>query len=71
MANHKQLDEQVVVITGASSGIGLCTALLAAERGASLVLASRSEGTLDDLVEEIQGMGAEAIAVVADVGDRN
>lgn len=71
MANHKQLNEQVVVITGASSGIGLCTALLAAERGASLVLASRSEGTLDDLVEEIQGMGAEAIAVVVDVGDRN
>lgn len=35
---HKPINEQVVVITGASSGIGLCTALLAAERGAEVVL---------------------------------
>lgn len=40
----KPLDQQVIVITGASSGIGLCTALLAAERGARLVLAARSGG---------------------------
>lgn len=47
MANKlKPLDQQVIVITGASSGIGLCTALLAAERGAKRVLAARNEQTL-------------------------
>ncbi|MDF2602348.1 MAG: short-chain dehydrogenase/reductase, partial [Methylobacterium brachiatum] len=39
---HKPLSEQVVVITGASSGIGLATARMAAERGARVVLAARS-----------------------------
>ena len=47
MANKlKPLDQQVIVITGASSGIGPCTALLAAERGAKRVLAARNEQTL-------------------------
>ena len=70
MANHKEINEQVIVITGASSGIGLCTALMAAERGAKLVLAARSKATLLDVVEEIHSMGREVISVVADVGDR-
>ena len=39
-----------MVITGASSGIGLCTAKLAAERGAKVVLIARSEETLKKLV---------------------
>ena len=46
----KPITDQVVVITGASSGIGLATARLAAERGAKLVLAARSEGALRQLV---------------------
>ena len=71
MSEHKSLEEQVIVITGASSGIGLCTALLAAERGAKLVLAARSGDILDDIVEEVSLIGSEAIAVVADVGDRS
>jgi NADP-dependent 3-hydroxy acid dehydrogenase YdfG len=71
MPNHKSIDQQVIVITGASSGIGLCTALLAAEKGAKLVLAARSEDILADLVEEISSLGTEAIAVMADVGDRS
>jgi short-subunit dehydrogenase/quinol monooxygenase YgiN len=64
----KPIADQVVVITGASSGIGLATARLAAERGAKLVLAARSEGALRQLVEEIRGKGGQAIHVVADVG---
>jgi short-subunit dehydrogenase len=66
----KPLDQQVMVITGASSGIGLCTALMAAERGARLVVAARSEDVLQQLVEEIRASGGEATYVVADVADR-
>jgi short-subunit dehydrogenase len=64
----KSLREQVIVITGASSGIGLTTARLAAERGARLVLAARSEQALRQLEGEINTAGGEALAVVADVG---
>ena len=64
----KKLDEQVLVITGASSGIGLVTAREAARRGAKLVLAARSEDALRLLAEEINTQGGEAVYVVADVG---
>ena len=65
----KKLDEQVMVITGASSGIGLTTARMAAERGARLVLASRNEEALRKLTGEINSSGDErAVYVVADVG---
>lgn len=67
----KPLDQQVIVITGASSGIGLCTALLAAERGASVVLAARSDDTLREVVGQITETGGSAIAVVTDVGDEH
>src|SRR3954466_14858317 len=67
----KPLDQQVIVITGASSGIGLATALLAAESGASLVLASRSEDTLNDLAAYIRDGGGVAVAVPADVGKQD
>lgn len=70
MSSHKKLNEQVMVITGASSGIGLCTSLLAAERGAKLVISSRSDETLEKLVSEIRAKGGEAIYVVADVAER-
>lgn len=63
----KKLNEQVMVITGASSGIGLVTARMAAKRGARLVLAARSEEALSRLVEEIEAAGGEAVYVVADV----
>ncbi|GJD49442.1 3-phenylpropionate-dihydrodiol/cinnamic acid-dihydrodiol dehydrogenase [Methylobacterium crusticola] len=65
---HKPLREQVIVITGASSGIGLATARMAAERGARVVLAARSGDVLARLAEEI-GTGR-AVAVTADVGRR-
>ena len=65
----KPLAEQTIVITGASSGIGLATARLAAAGGARLVLVARSGGALDRLVTEITAGGGEAISVVADVAD--
>jgi short-subunit dehydrogenase len=66
----KPLDQQVIVITGASSGIGLATAQAAAREGAKLVLAARSGQTLDDVVQQLNAEGCEAVAVVADVSDR-
>src|SRR4051794_34151381 len=65
----KPLNEQVIVITGASSGIGLATALEAAGRGAKLVLAARSARTLQEIASEIALGGGEAAAVVADVAN--
>jgi short-subunit dehydrogenase len=67
----KKLDEQVIVITGASSGIGLTTARMAAKRGAKLVLAARNDAALQQLVEEIQKEGGHAVAVKADVGSED
>lgn len=66
----KPLNQQVMVITGASSGIGLATAKLAAERSAKLVLIARSAETLKNLVAQIISAGGEAIHFVADVADR-
>lgn len=66
----KPLDQQVIVITGASSGIGLTTALSAAKEGAKLVLASRSGQTLEEIVQRIKADGGQAIYVIADVADR-
>lgn len=71
MANQlKKLDEQVIVITGASSGIGLATAEAAVKRGARVVLAARSKRTLDEVVARMKAQGGEAMAVECDVADR-
>lgn len=66
----KGLNEQVIVITGASSGIGLTTARLAAKRGARLVLAARNQRALQDLTDELQQSGGEVVYAVADVGNQ-
>ena len=65
----KPLEIQVIVITGATSGIGLVTARMAAKRGARLVLAARSEDALRELADEIKQADGEATFVVADVGN--
>jgi NAD(P)-dependent dehydrogenase (short-subunit alcohol dehydrogenase family) len=65
----KPLSEQIIVVTGASSGIGLATARLAAERGARVVLVSRDDADLAVAVREIQDRGGRASHYVADVGD--
>lgn len=70
MANPKPLNRQVLVITGASSGIGLSTALLAAKRGVRVVLAARHADSLHPVAEQIIRDGGQALGVAVDVGVR-
>jgi NAD(P)-dependent dehydrogenase (short-subunit alcohol dehydrogenase family) len=66
----KRLEDQVIVITGGTSGIGLATAKRAAERGARVVLCSRNEAELRDTVTAIEERGGTARSVVADVANQ-
>jgi NAD(P)-dependent dehydrogenase (short-subunit alcohol dehydrogenase family) len=65
----KPVGEQVVVLMGASSGIGRETTLRFAERGAKVVVSARNEEGLNSLVEEIRGKGGQATAIPADVSE--
>jgi NADP-dependent 3-hydroxy acid dehydrogenase YdfG len=65
----KPLREQVIVITGASSGIGLVTARMAAAAGARVALAARNAQDLEAVTNEICASGGCAIAVPTDVSD--
>jgi NAD(P)-dependent dehydrogenase (short-subunit alcohol dehydrogenase family) len=65
----KPLDEQVIVITGASSGIGLATAQRAARKGATVVLNSRDEQDILKAAEEIRSDGGRAVHVTGDVAE--
>jgi NAD(P)-dependent dehydrogenase (short-subunit alcohol dehydrogenase family) len=65
----KPIGVQVVVVFGASSGIGRLTALHFAERGAKVCVAARSEEGLKSLVEEIEAKGGDAFYVTADAAD--
>jgi NAD(P)-dependent dehydrogenase (short-subunit alcohol dehydrogenase family) len=63
----KPIHEQVVVIVGATSGIGLETARQFANKGAKLILSGRSSLELDSTVAQVNAEGAQAVGVVADV----
>src|ERR671910_2451578 len=65
----KPVEEQVVVLMGASSGIGRETALRFAKRGAKVVVSARGEQGLDSLVDEIRRGGGETVAIPAEVTD--
>jgi short-subunit dehydrogenase len=65
----KPVSRQVIVITGASSGIGLTTAEMAAAAGARVVLSSRNESELLATVNRIRAAGGQAFHVVADVAN--
>jgi NADP-dependent 3-hydroxy acid dehydrogenase YdfG len=63
------LQGKVMAITGASSGIGEATALMAAAEGAKVSLAARRKDRIDALAERIRGDGGEAVAIETDVAD--
>jgi NAD(P)-dependent dehydrogenase (short-subunit alcohol dehydrogenase family) len=65
----KPIDQQVVVVVGANSGIGRATALLFGEKGARVVVSGRSKDELESLAGEIRRNGGQAIAMTADVAD--
>ncbi len=67
--NLKPINQQVVAVVGASSGIGRDVALKFAQQGAKVVVSARSQEGLATLVEEIYQVGGEAIAVPADVAE--
>ncbi|MDB5699109.1 MAG: family NAD(P)-dependent oxidoreductase [Alphaproteobacteria bacterium] len=67
----KPVSQQTIVITGASSGIGLATAKAAAAAGAKVVLSARSEDALAEAVDQINRDGGQAIHVAADVTSRD
>jgi len=62
-----KLSNKVVIVTGASSGIGYATAVELGKRGAKVVCAARRLKRLDDLAKEIIQSGGHAIAVECDV----
>jgi short-subunit dehydrogenase len=65
----RPLAEQVIVITGASSGIGRETAHQLARHGASLVLVARNEAALRETATEVEALGGRALVAPADVSD--
>ena len=65
----KPLHEQTIVITGASSGIGLVTATMAANRGANVMLVARNEDALRTLRDQLRSEGGRVEYAAADVAD--
>jgi NAD(P)-dependent dehydrogenase (short-subunit alcohol dehydrogenase family) len=65
----KPLNQQVLVVTGASSGVGRAVARAAGERGAKVVVTARGQDGLDGAAAEIERAGSEALAVPGDISD--
>lgn len=63
----RSVEEQVIVVSGATSGIGLVTSRMAAKRGAKLMLTARNEKALEKLAKELKANGCDARYVAADV----
>ncbi len=63
----RRVENQVIVITGASSGIGRETGIRLGARGASVVLAARNEAALHEVAREVDRLGGRAHVVVTDV----
>jgi NADP-dependent 3-hydroxy acid dehydrogenase YdfG len=68
MSNN--IEGKVIVITGASSGLGEATARLLSAQGASVVLGARRADRLQSLADELTGRGGKALPVTTDVTDR-
>ena len=66
----KPIEKQTIAITGGSSGIGLATAKMAAERGANVIIISRDEEGMRKICDEARADGQKMDYVVADVGER-
>jgi NAD(P)-dependent dehydrogenase (short-subunit alcohol dehydrogenase family) len=71
MARKKPVSEQVVVVTGASSGLGRAITRAAAERGAKVVVTGRNEEALSNAVSEIERAGSEGLSVPADCTEQD
>jgi short-subunit dehydrogenase len=63
---HKPITQQVVVICGATSSVGMATARMAAKQGAKLVLAASDQAALDALSNDIRHHGGELLALLVD-----
>ncbi|MGI9382094.1 MAG: SDR family NAD(P)-dependent oxidoreductase [Methyloligellaceae bacterium] len=67
--SDQRLKDRIALITGASRGIGRATALAFAREGAHVILAARTVGGLEELDDEIQGLGGTATLVPLDLAD--
>jgi len=67
---RKNLRDKVVIITGASSGIGKATAIRLAHFGASIVLVARRKDELEAVAQEIEAIGGKALVLPTDVTDQ-
>ncbi len=68
---RRRIEDMVIVITGASSGIGRATALALAKQGGNIVVTARRQKALDELAEDCKALGGHALAIPVDVTDES